>query len=123
MIALCLAAAFAFGAKSAKEAYDRGVAAQNRGDYQEAIKQYTEAIKADPKLAIAYAYRGMAYYNLGDYKQAITDCNQAIEIDPKLAMAYSVRSDAHLALGDDKNAEKDGRKACELEMTHAYCSP
>ncbi|MDR2152080.1 MAG: tetratricopeptide repeat protein [Helicobacteraceae bacterium] len=115
LIALCLTSAFAFGAdNAAEEAFNRGLAAYNRGDLQEAVKQYTQAIKIDPKYADAYYNRGLAYANLGDTSKAIADWTQAIKIDPSFALAYNNRAAAFGVLGDLKNATKDARKACEL---------
>ncbi|MDR2152972.1 MAG: tetratricopeptide repeat protein [Helicobacteraceae bacterium] len=115
LIALRLTSAFAFGANSAaKEAFDRGVATYEQGNLQEAIKQYTQAIKIDPNSAQAYNNRGIAYGKLGDYGKAIADFTQAIKIDPKYATAYNNRAVAYAFLNDLKNATKDARKACEL---------
>ncbi|MDR2034156.1 MAG: tetratricopeptide repeat protein [Helicobacteraceae bacterium] len=103
-----------FGASAADEAYNSGVTAQDRGDLQEAIKQYTEAIKLDPKYTWAYNNRGLAYADLGDTSKAIADFTQAIKLDPKLALAYNNRAVAHAMLDDLKSATKDARKACGL---------
>ena len=40
-------------------------------DYDEAIRDYTEAIRLDPKNAKAYRNRGLAYRRLGKYDEAI----------------------------------------------------
>ena len=40
---------------------NRGHAYINKGDYDRAIADYTEAIRLDPKYAIAYGNRGKAY--------------------------------------------------------------
>ncbi len=47
-----------------KEAYlDRGYSYYRSGKYPRAIKEYTQAIRLDPKFADAYYYRGVAYDN------------------------------------------------------------
>jgi tetratricopeptide (TPR) repeat protein len=119
LIVLCLAAAFAFGAESAKEACDRGVAAQNRGDYQEAIKQYTEAIKADPKYAEAYNYRALAYAALHNYVMAFADFAQALKIDPSYWAAYVDRGAVYEKLGDYKSAIADYTQAIKIDPKDA----
>jgi tetratricopeptide (TPR) repeat protein len=88
LIAFCLTTAFAFGASAAEEALDRGEAAENRGDLQEAIKQYAQAIKIDPNYALAYVFRGNAYDKLGDYKSATKDARKACELGDCKALKY-----------------------------------
>ncbi|MDR2153181.1 MAG: tetratricopeptide repeat protein, partial [Helicobacteraceae bacterium] len=49
--------------------------------FQEAIKQYTQAIDLDPSYANAYVSRGVAYEGLGEAQNAETDANKARELD------------------------------------------
>jgi tetratricopeptide (TPR) repeat protein len=53
------------------------------GDYEEAIKDFTEAIKIKPGYATAYFNRGNAWMGLGEYRNALKDFKKAIELDPK----------------------------------------
>lgn len=50
--------------------------------YQEAIEYFTQAIKLDPKLEIAYTGRGASRSHIKDYKQALIDFNTAINLNP-----------------------------------------
>ena len=59
------------------------------------MADYTEAIRLDPKLAVAYNSRGNVYYDEGDYDRAIADYNEAIRLDPKYAFAYNSRGDIY----------------------------
>ena len=59
-----------------------------QGEYQEAIDDYTSAIKINPDDADAYVNRGAAYHNLGKHQEAIDDFNTAIKINPDYAKAY-----------------------------------
>jgi tetratricopeptide (TPR) repeat protein len=61
----------------------RGIAYGKKGEYDNAIADYTRAIEIDPNDAWAYCNRGGAYDEKGDYDKAIADYTQAIEIDPK----------------------------------------
>ena len=96
------------------DAFNDGLAAVNRGDWQEAVQHFTQAIKSDPNNAIAYNNRGYCYDELGDYSKAISDYTQAIKLDPKFAMAYYNRGVLYAELKDYKNAMQDAKKACEL---------
>jgi len=64
------------------------------------IADYSEAIRLDPKNAVAYGNRGMAYYGNSDLDRAIADFDEAIRLDPKDATAYNNRGAARLGKGD-----------------------
>ena len=56
-----------------KQALDRGLTEAKKGDYDEAIADYSEAIRLDPDYALAYWSRGMCYLFKDDYDQAILE--------------------------------------------------
>ena len=56
-----------------KAYYNRGMVCNKLGRYQEAIADYTTAIKINPDDADAYVNRGAAYDDLGRYQEAIAD--------------------------------------------------
>jgi len=60
------------------------------GQYDQAIKNYTEAIRLDPKIALAYSSRGTVYLQLGKKELAIQDFEKALSIDPDDELAKSV---------------------------------
>ena len=64
----------------------------------EAISDYDEAIRLDPKDAIAYNNRGLAKSELGKYLEAISDYDEAIRLDPKDAAARTNREHAQREL-------------------------
>ena len=85
------ATSFRLDPKDAR-AYDRrGQAYGNKGDWDKAIADYSEAIQRDPKDAQVYGYRGLAYGYKGDWDKAIADYSEAIRLDPKAAWAYGCR--------------------------------
>jgi tetratricopeptide (TPR) repeat protein len=51
--------------------------------FDQAIKEYDEAIKLDPTNARHISRRGYCWARVGNTKQAIADYNQAIGLDPK----------------------------------------
>src|SRR5512139_183805 len=75
---------------------NRGFAYCQIGKYDQAISDFTKAIKINPRLAHAYNNRGAAYLYEDQYDQAISDFNKAIEIDPRLAHAYNNRGWAYM---------------------------
>lgn len=62
----------------------RGIAYMEKGKYNKAITDYTEALKINPKYADAYYNRGNAYVKKGLHDKAIEDFNKAIELKTKL---------------------------------------
>ena len=54
-----------------------------RGDLENAINEFDEAIRLDPKLAAAYVGRGISRLHKNDLDNAIDDFAEAIRLDPK----------------------------------------
>ena len=64
----------------------------NLKQYNEAIKDYNQAIELDPKHANAYYNRGIAKALLKQYDEAIKDYNQAIELNPSMRMPITTEA-------------------------------
>ena len=60
--------------------------------FEEAIKAYDEAIRLDPKLAIAWYNKGVALGDLGKYDEAIEAYDEAIRLDPNYATAWTTKA-------------------------------
>ena len=71
----------------------RGVAYYRKGDNDNAIKIFDEAIRQQPTFVSAYLDRGAAYQSKGERDQALADFNRAMRLDPKNARAYCDRAD------------------------------
>ncbi len=61
------------------------------GDTRDAISDYTEAIKLDPKCADAYSRRAGAKEELNDLAGALADYDKAIELNQADADCYYYR--------------------------------
>ena len=92
----------------------RGIAYQNKGQYDRAIRDYNEAIRFKPDFAIAFYNRGDAYKNKGQYDRAIRDYSKAIRLKPNVANFYGNRGNTYGLLGQRAKAIADYRKAIEL---------
>jgi len=93
---------------------NQGVAWAEKGDFDNAIADFTKAIEINPNHAKAYNNRGLAYGGKQEYDSAISDFNKAIEINPAYAGAYNNRGIAHYAKGEHDKAWEDVRKAQSL---------
>ena len=84
--------------------------------YDEAIKDYDQAILLMPDNALYYHYRSNAKYEYEEVLESIADYDRAIELKPDYALAYLRRGFAKDSLaGDDNWALADFDRAVELQ--------
>ncbi|GHU88878.1 hypothetical protein FACS189476_06760 [Spirochaetia bacterium] len=86
-----------------------------KGDYNQAIAHYDEAIRLDPNNAVAYTNRGIAYSYKDDYNKAIADFTQAIRLDPNNALAYYNRGGNYYNAVNYNKAIADFTQAIRLD--------
>jgi tetratricopeptide (TPR) repeat protein len=93
---------------------DRGILFAGRGDayyekegYDQAIADYTQAIRLDHNEIWAYSGRGSVYHDKEDYDRAIADYTQAIRLDPNYAWTYNNRGNAYYVKEDFNRAIAD----------------
>ncbi len=92
---------------SAREAFERG-------DFNLAIIDWSEAIQIDPESVAAYHGRGAAYYHRGEFDQAIVDFDEAIHLKPGLSESFNGRGAAYYRRGDLDKAFADFDRALQL---------
>ncbi|CAD8204334.1 unnamed protein product [Paramecium pentaurelia] len=92
-----------------------GFVQQHLKQYEDAIKNFSDAIKIDPKLAAVYNKRGNVYNLLKKYPEAIQDYSSAIEIDPQYAKAYYNRGNAYIKLDRIDDCNKDYELANKID--------
>jgi tetratricopeptide (TPR) repeat protein len=97
------------------DSYVRGVAFEQKGDFENAIANFTEAIRIDPNYALAFYDRGKSYKGKGDLAQAVADYGEAIRIDPNNALAFYDRGIAYKARGYLERAISDFDEAIRIE--------
>jgi tetratricopeptide (TPR) repeat protein len=101
--------------KTAGDFNERAVRLHNRGRYDRAIADYTEAIRLDPKFTRVYVNRATAYNAKGDRDTALADSDEALRLDPRSAAAYNERGAAYSAKGDPDRAIADYTRAIQHE--------
>jgi tetratricopeptide (TPR) repeat protein len=98
---------------------NRGTAYDDKGDYDRAIQDYTEAIRLNPNAASAYYGRGYAYKKKGDYDRAIQDFNEAIRLSPNFERAYYDRGNAYIDKEEYDRAIQEFDEAIRLNPNNA----
>jgi tetratricopeptide (TPR) repeat protein len=88
----------------AREAYERGVRLVLSRDYSAAVQALTEALAADPTLAVAYTARGSANVGLRRFYEAAADYQDALRLDPTRASPLYGLAEAYRALGRASDA-------------------
>ena len=91
----------------AKAMLEQGMTYASTGQWDEAIRDFDEAIRLEPTNAFAYGIRGTAYYSKRDFDRAIRDFDQALRLDPREVKAYTSRAYAACGKGDFSQALKD----------------
>ncbi|MDI3320385.1 tetratricopeptide repeat protein [Pinibacter soli] len=100
----------------------------NKMDYDNAIKDFTEAINRDDKNSSAYRGRGWAYTDRGDYDLAIKDLDTSINLMEASAnmsnidksVFYNTRGYYFLQTSRYPEAIVDLEKAIQLDPTYEY---
>jgi tetratricopeptide (TPR) repeat protein len=96
-----------------------GLEDKEREDFDHALADFNEAIRLDPKDAVAYTNRGGVYYEQKDYNRAFADFNETIRLDPKYALAYMRRGNVYFVQKDYDRALADYDEAIRLDPKYA----
>jgi len=98
--------------------YWRGNAKAKLNLSEEAIKNYTTAIKLDPDMKY-YKNRGLMFIELKDYYNAISDFNEALLFDSTNSTLYFNRGYTQALSGNFEKAIKDYSKAISYDSANA----
>ena len=97
----------------------RGIFYCEKGEFEAAITDFTQAIILDTSHAdIYYSNRGLAYTLKEAYSEAISDFSKAIEINPDDADSYLNRGNVRVFKGEYEGAKVDYRRANEIDASH-----
>ncbi|MBX9567255.1 MAG: hypothetical protein K2X77_00065 [Candidatus Obscuribacterales bacterium] len=83
------------------------------GEYNDAIKSYTEAISIEPTVQ-NYIGRAYCYFRTDQYELALADCKVAIDDEPDYAFAHAICGMVYQRTGETEKAKAEFSKAIEL---------
>src|SRR5262249_23528769 len=91
-----------------------GNALAAKGEYDEAIREYAEALRVTPKYTHAFRNRGHAWYDKGEWDKAIADYTEALRLDPTDVASYTSRGAVWIEKEEWDKAIKDFDEAIRL---------
>lgn len=100
-----------------------GLALAWRGEWDDAIAAFDQAIALKPKFAFAYLNRGLAHQREGDAARAAADLDLAIKYAPYAARGYYNRGVLRREQDDRRGADADASRAVELDSDYPDPAP
>lgn len=94
---------------------ERALAADARGDFPEAVRQFREAVALDPADAALRLSLAMALDRAGNARAALPALDEALRLDPALAQAHYVAGTLLERAGRDAEAMVRFETAAELD--------
>jgi tetratricopeptide (TPR) repeat protein len=94
---------------------ERGYAYARNQSFQEAIQDYTEAIKIKSNEPGVYEQRAALEMKMGDNDKALADYSEAIKLKPNEVRYYLYRGYIYEIKNDIKNSLADTEKALKLD--------
>ena len=88
-------------AQTAESLFNQGLDCHDRGQYDDAIRCYQEAVNADPNMVVAHNNLGMVYIDKGMFQEAIGSLKRTVELEPSYAEAYNNLGFVYRRTGDE----------------------
>lgn len=96
---------------------DKGLDYFSKNKFEQAVKEYDEAIRLYPELAAAHNNRGSALFAMARFEEAAACFRRAAELDPKYAQAHFNLALASVKLGREREANDSLVKASRAYIT------
>jgi tetratricopeptide (TPR) repeat protein len=97
----------------------RGTVHYDKGSWDKAIADYSEAIRLEPASGEAFNNRAWTYYRAGRSAEALADADKAVGLLAKEAYVWDTRAHIHAKLGNRDAAISDFRAALAIDPANA----
>lgn len=101
--------------KKAGAHLSRGIAYLHKGQYDDALEDFDQAIALNPNHSATYVQLGYVYHLKNDLKKSLTDYDRALQLDGKNPQAFRCRGDALASSGQLEKAVGD--YTCALSLS------
>jgi len=101
-------------AAQAQEHHNLGLKLYREKKYDEAVSEFEQAVKLDPKNATMSNNLGFTLYKFEKYDESVVWLRKALKIDPQRAVAYANLADAYMKMGKTTEARQYYEKYAEM---------
>lgn len=102
-----------------EEHKQKGNTLYQAGQYADAIKEYSEALRRDPSNYKVYSNRANCYSKMMDWGRALEDCDKCLKIDPKFVKALIRKAKIYKFLKQFHKALDVIKEAMDIEPNNA----
>jgi tetratricopeptide (TPR) repeat protein len=95
-------------------AYGLGVCFAVRNQHAQAVDEFREALKRDPRSAVAHFGLGSSLLHMGATAAAVRELERAVALEPRMRQGYYLLGRAYAALGLRAQSQQAFTKADEL---------
>ena len=99
--------------------YLAGIKFDSDSDYEDAIKEFSQALKLDKNFSEAYDKRGVVFTKMLMFGKALKDLSKAIELNSNFSEAFNHRGIVYYCLLEYKKSLADYNKAITLDPSYA----
>lgn len=93
----------------------KGNSAFSSGQFEEAIRHFSDAIALAPDNHVLYSNRSASYASIHNFSDALSDAKRTVEINPRWAKGYSRLGASYVGLGNFKEAVQAYEKGLEID--------